>query len=422
MSKSEIRREALERQGTIIHSKGRRFQIEGNHDRAVFRFGGEGLVHVATELGSGVKYRIKCFWEPSDKRQKRSAMLVQQQLADLEKTVADALGGAPFELLARLGAYTPFAVVMKDVKGYSWKDLKEKARLDRRYPPAQWPSLEVRAIWAYGLATAVRNMEARGLIHADLSDGNVMVTPAGQHSGDMALVDFDSFVHPRFPELDSSCQGTPGYAAPEIWRSSSVAVGSDRVGMAILIQEFLVYGDPALSSDDADAFLNGYDEEADICSRRGDVFPYFASQYPELAALLQRTLRAAEPRARPEAELWRPYLRSLALGTPPRKRMHSVVLEPHPVAKPQLHVPFGDTQATLDLLSTAYSIRARIERNKDGSLDAVVQTGGVVRAQPPGGSGWKTHGAGERIALVPNTVLFDPDRGKSCVRIRGQES
>src|ERR1035438_4985613 len=251
MPKPELLTEAVGRQGTDVRCQGRTFRIEGTADGAVFKMGGEGLVQLATDLSTNNSCRIKCFWEPTTLRRKRSDMLVQQQLADLGKTVADALGGAPYEILTNVGPHTPFAIVMKDVHGFSWKDLKENGQQRslnaKQYPPPNWPSLAVRATWAYGLATAVLNMERRRFIHADLSDGNAMVTPNGTSAGDMALVDFDAFVHPSYPHLDSTCKGSEGYAAPEIWHSKSVDVGSDRVGMAILIQEFLVTGDPKIS-------------------------------------------------------------------------------------------------------------------------------------------------------------------------------
>jgi serine/threonine protein kinase len=419
VAKSEIRREAVERQGSVIYCNGREFHIEGDQEKAVFQQGGEGLVHRATDESTGAKCRIKCFWEPDQKRFNRSEMLVQEQLADLGKDEADALGGAPFEMLESLGPLTPFAVVMKDVKGFSWKDLKENSRNEGRYPPRQWPSLETRAVWAYGLATAVQNMERRSFIHADLSDGNVMVTPSGPSEGDMALVDFDSFVHPKYPHLDSSCKGTPGYAAPEIWHSESVDMGSDRVGMAILIQEFIVYGDSALSPDDAQAFLGGYDQEGDICKHRGEVFPHFSTTHPDLATLLEGTLKAGKPADRPGPDQWRPYLRSLALGAPLRKKLVNVAVEPYPVAKVGLNLRFADTQKKLDLLQTGYGIRASLERNNDGSLDALVNAGALVQVRVNGKS-WRAYKAGERVHIIPGTILFD-EEGKCSARILGTE-
>lgn len=422
MPKPELLREAVERQGTVVRCQGRSFRVDGTSDRAVFKMGGEGLVHLATDLSTNNSCRIKCFWEPSALRRKRSEMLVQQQLADLGKTIADALGGAPYEMLRDVGTHTPFAIVMKDVHGFSWKDLKEnglqRSLKENQYPPPNWPSLPVRATWAYGLATAVLNMERRRFIHADLSDGNVMVTPAGQAAGDMALVDFDAFIHPSYPHLDSTCKGSEGYAAPEIWRSQSVDVGSDRVGMAILIQEFLVVGDPNISRDEA--FGWRYDEETEICSKSGEAHPFFAKKYPELAKLLVASLRAANPASRPTPDAWRQVLRTIATGGPVRNRLTGVTLDIHPVPKAHSRVTFSDSQKALDLSKTPYKIRATLERNGDGSIDAAVHPGATLHVQYPSGKLWKEHTNGARINVVPGTILFDP-QGQANARIDAQE-
>ena len=414
MGKPEVRREARERQGATI--KGR-FRFAGDENYGIFEQGGEGLVQVAEDLATGNKCRIKCFWEPDTLRRKRSELLVNQKLADLGKTEADALGGAPYEVLDALDPHTPFAIVMKNVNGSSWKNLKENARSESRYPPSNWPSLQVRATWAYGLATAVLNMEKRGFIHADLSDGNVMVTPSGLVAGDMALVDFDSFVHPAHPHLDSTCKGTDGYAAPEIWHSKSVNVGSDRLGLAILLQEFLVIGDPAVSADEA--FGWKYDQIGEICNFKGEAHPFFAKKYPPLANLVVQALRTANPASRPAPDLWRPMLRALAKGGSLRRKLLAVTLEAHPLPKPNAKAGFADSQKSLDLSKTGYGIRATLERNSDASVDAVVHPGATIRVQIPG-TRWESHGGGARIALAPGLVLFDT-QGKMNLRIEGQE-
>jgi len=318
-------------------------------------------------------------------------------------------------MLQSLGPHTPFAIVMKNVEGVSWRNLKEKAQSEG-YPPKSWPAREVRATWAYGLATAVMNMEQRGFVHADLSDGNVMVSPIGPRAGDMALVDFDSFVHPSHPSLDSSCRGSDGYAAPEIWRSRGVGRGSDRLGLAVLIQEFLVIGEPELSKDEA--FGWRYDQDDEICSLSGEPHPFFAFRYPELGELVRGALRAARPELRPPGEAWRPALRALATGSAMRRRLYGVTLSPYPLPNPNLQLPFDDAQTALDLSSTAYRIRATLERNPDFSVDLIVHKGAEIRSRA--GQGWRVHASGDRVHVAPGIVLFD-DHGKVNARIDGTE-
>ena len=422
MKDPNLMREAMSRQGTKISVNGTKYLFAGQPDKVAFAQGGEGLVQLATNQSTGVEYRIKCFWDPNSLRKQRCEMLVKQQLANLTKERADALGGAPFEMTARLGSLTPFAVIMKNIKGVSWANFKEAGREALRagsYPPPHWPSLQVRSTWAFGLATAVLDMEKRNFIHADLSDGNVVVTPGGQYSGDMALVDFDAFVHPQFPHLDRTCRGTPGYAAPEIWSGQSVQAGSDRIGMAILIQEFLVFGDAAITPEDADSFLSGYDQEADISVGKGEAFPYFAAKYPELADLLIQTFKARKPQERPSPALWRPYLRSLALNGTLRKRLVNVSLEPYPIGKGIGKLQLSDSEVSLDLSRTKYAIRATLCRNSDGSIDVVVHALGVIRIKEPN-QHWPIYGGSTRIPIRSGMLLSDPE-GKSGAMIQATE-
>jgi len=267
------------------------------------------------------------------------------------------------------------------------------------------------------------NMEKQKFIHADLSDGNVMVTPSGPYAGDMALVDFDSFIHPAHPHLDSTCKGTDGYSAPEIFNSKSnlVNVGSDRLALAILVQEFLIMGDPTISSDEA---LEWRYEQSEILSLKGEAYSIFTQKYPRLAQLVVQALQAKDPNTRPAPDLWRPMLKELAKTgaiAPRGKKLTSVALNAYPNAKPELIINFADTQKSLDLNMTPYGVRATLERNVDGSIDAVVHTGADIRASSPSNRTWVVYDGGDRIALSPDLILYDTQK-KMNVRISGTEN
>lgn len=306
MTRYELMDEARLRQGALlIASNKRKYRIFGNSKQVAFRPGGEGLVQFAVDMATGAECCIKCFWDPNQARRRRSEILVKQRLANSNKVVADALAGAPYEIIDNVGRCTPFAILMKKVNGDSWADLKERLRAGL-YPPTAWPNVKVRATWAYGLATAIQTLEKNRFIHADLSEGNVMLTVAEPTAGDMALVDFDAFVHPAHPELDLQIRGSEGYAAPEIWKQHSVEIGSDRLGMAILIQEFLVIGDAAVSRDDALGWI--YDQEAELCRRGGEPHPYVIKKYPKAAELVRQSIKAQRPFDRASPEQWRDVL------------------------------------------------------------------------------------------------------------------
>jgi serine/threonine protein kinase len=419
MTRYELMEEARLRQGTTLVASNRRtYRISGTSRQVAYRPGGEGLVQFAVDTTAGVECCIKCFWDPNAARRKRSELLVQQRLANRNKLIADALAGAPYEIIERVGRHTPFAILMKKVSGESWADLKERVKAGS-YPPTGWPDIKVRATWAYGLATAIQTLEKNHFIHADLSEGNVMLTVAEPHAGDMALVDFDAFVHPAHPQLDLQIKGSPGYAAPEVWNQQSVGIGSDRLGMALLIQEFLLVGDPAVPRDDILGWV--YDQEAELCRRAGEPHPYVTKKHPKVAKLIRDTIKAVEPLDRPSPDDWRELLREIATGRPARKKMTDVILSAVPPASAH-QVVFGDASTSLDLARTTFHIRATIERNRDGSVDVVVPSGAQVNAQSIDVAKiWKSFPGPARIPLRPGVVMFDP-QGRCRVKVDGKEA
>jgi hypothetical protein len=441
MGKMQVRQEARALQGKNVPFNSRSLHIAGGPSQAEFEMGSEGLVHLATDESSGEKFRIKCFWEPHDQRRQRSKRLVELGLADLNKSTADALGGAPFGMLPALGPYVPFAVIMKNVRGENWRKLRALVEIDAQYPPSWWPSPEIRATWGYGLATAVMKMEALGFIHSDLSPGNIVLNdgvhgvqdvkgaeqaPAEKdESGDMALVDFDRYFHPP-GDLPEPGQGSEGYAAQEIWQKKVPRVGSDRTAMAILIQELLVVGDPDISK--AEALDWGYDQESRVfewsfpvgteTGQKGDVHPLLCRKYPDLAKLVRDTLSAPSPEARPGPQSWRQQLREIAAGpsAAPLKSLRGLLVEPDPNKSAGSAVSFGPTKQSLDLSSTDFHIRATLHRDSNGAIYLVVNNGATLNVQVPGSKKWIRYSEGARVPADVGTVLFDQE-GKMNARL-----
>jgi hypothetical protein len=441
MGKMQLRQEALRRQGTTLQCNGRTLRISGGSSQAEFESGSEGLVQLATDENTCEKFRIKCFWDPHERRRRRSDRLVRFGLATLSKAKADALGGAPFDLLRELGPCTPFAVVMKNVRGENWRKLRERARMESQYPPGWWPSAAIRATWAYGLATAVMKMESRRFIHADLSPGNVVLndglhgipdsanttdsSPHGDESGDMALVDFDRYVHAD-GDLPDPGQGSEGYAAPEIWDRQTPSMGSDRTALAILIQEFLVVGDSDINHDESfdwsydqqsRVFKGSFAEENDKNEAQADVHPLLARKYPELAKLVRDTLSALGPEARPKPESWRPLLRDIVArpGRSLKTPVRSLLIKGDPEDSPGLRITFGMTKDLLDLSLTPFGIRATLERDGDGSIVITVHQGAKIAVRSQGNDYWTQYAGGRRIKAEIGMVLSAED-GKSRAR------
>jgi len=413
MSKKDVNLDALARQGSTINVNGWKLRVQGDRSRAVYEMGSEGLVHLAIDEKHDTRYRIKCFWDPTPERLRRSKSLTHLQLVELAKPIADALGGAPFAVLPSLSPSTPFALLMKDVRGTSWKNLREHAESDSEYPPSGWPSLEVRAVWSYGLATAVKKMEARAFIHSDLSPGNVMVTPAGRDAGDMALVDFDEFSHPPYDSPTQGFRGSRGYAAAEIWQMQKIFPASDRVAMAILIQEFLLIGDPTVSKEEA--FGWSYDQDAEIVSRKAEAHPFLTKRYPTLAKLMVDTLQAPNPQMRPAPEAWRIALSELLEKKGTGAALGNLVVEPVVSSFPP--VAFSSNQKLLDLSATQFHIRASLERNSNGSVDIVVHPGAQLNVRVLNASKWEAFGSTQRVSARHDLIVFDP-KGSATVRLR----
>lgn len=433
VSKSAIQREALNRQGTTFYSisGNQTYFFPGNQQRADFEAGSEGIVQLAENTSTNIKYRIKSFWEPDESRFERSWVLAHQGLADTQKTYADVLGGAPVDILYSLGEHTPFAVVMKNIDGQSWKNLRdeaEKAANANEYPLPTWPALKIRASWAYGLVTSVKMMESVNFIHGDLSPGNVMVKTSGSYAGDIALVDFDSFIHPAWPTLHRNTKGSEGYASPELWNNRGAKAGSDRIGMAILIQEFLLTGEVGLTFEET--FQWAYHQEDELSTRTAEAHPKLKEKWPDVAELVEQTLRAATVEARPNPDIWRNALRKIikedqnstkrkntsALTTSsihtqtqaePSSRVSNIYLYAHPIKKTNMTAMFAAFAQNLDLLQSCFGIRATLERNNDGKVFLVVHFGAEIRVKFPSSNSWTHYSKGERILLVSGMLVFD---------------
>jgi hypothetical protein len=428
MNKMQLKKEARALQGKTIELENRTLKVAGQSAQAEFEMGSEGLVHLATDERSGKSFRIKCFWEPDEVRQRRSQYLVDLQLADQNKSIADALGGAPIEMLPSLGAYTPFAVLMRSIRGESWRSLKTRAEADPEYPPQWWPPTAIRATWAYGLATAVMKMETREFIHADISPGNVVVndglhfssndagTENGQDdAGDMALVDFDRYVHGR-AEVSQLGQGSAGYASPEVWKKAMPQIGTDRTSMAILIQEFLVIGDPELRKEEALDWSYDQDSltfhlnstEASI-SCRVPVHPVLARKYPALASLVAGTVSSISPATRPAPQSWRDPLKEI-VNSPERansSRLLELTLEQVADSSQRYRMVFKRAMRMLDLSETRFRINASLKRDADESIYLVVHDRACLNIRFSGGKPIEYQG-GKRIEVQAGMILVDP--------------
>jgi serine/threonine protein kinase len=288
-------------------------------------------------------------------------------------------------------------------------------------------------------------MEARDLIHADLSPGNVVLNDGFHGSnrnsesvadgdgedeaGDMALVDFDRYVH--LPgDLPEPGQGSPGYAAPEIWQKQIPSVGSDRTALAILIQEFLVVGDPDISRQESLSWA--YDQEArcfewtfaaegeppvDGENDHWDAHPLLARKYPALAKMVRSTLAASAPMARSSPEDWRRALLDIVepAASQSDEKLRSLLIEADPVPTPALRLAFGASRDSLDLSTSGFGIHASLERDSSRSIFVAVHNEATINIKMPGSRAWTRYPSGGRVRAEIGMVLSD-NNGKSNAR------
>ena len=185
-------------------------------------------------------------------------------------------------------------------------------------------SKDVRNMLAAQLCCAVAAMEKIGLVHGDLSSGNVMVGPGPSGKSTCTLVDFDGYDYrgiaplPRkFEQIPCRPLGTAGYQYPEIadkvtidrnGTDSSIVVKSDRFALGALVCELITWSPKFETS------LGRYEilSSDDIKSRSLSSLPNdVTNAWPVGFALLEKALNAGSTAAFPSPEDW-----LQALGNP----------------------------------------------------------------------------------------------------------
>lgn len=114
----------------------------------------------------------------------------------------------------------------------------------------------------------------RAVVHGDLSPGNVMINDAGQ----AILVDFGLVRIAAHHTVHAS--GTPGYAAPEVWRSGAYSPAADRYAFGAVACFMLTGEDPPPDFASASAHLAGIPAIAHAGAQRFDVLTRMFSDDP----------------------------------------------------------------------------------------------------------------------------------------------
>lgn len=174
-----------------------------------------------------------------------------------------------------------------------------------------------RRAFASHLASAVDALENIGVVHGDLSPGNIMIGPGPNGRLACCLCDFDGFIHSKVQKLprkfdrqDVRPLGTPGYQYPELMARISadtnntddrVFAETDRFSLAAIICELMVWGNDTSEKLGRGELLS---EEAlarrNISTIPNEIKGRFASGF----ALLEQALRASSCRDMPSPKDW----------------------------------------------------------------------------------------------------------------------
>jgi len=266
-----------------------------------FWTGSEGLAHPIKDR-QGHRYIFKSFVVECPERDQRMRWLCERRLSECGQLWL--LQGAPYRHLP-----APIhAQICPFVEGRTWESWKSDDNLRL--------NADQRLYLALSLAEAVMLLEAGlDLRHSDLSPGNIMLDLAtGKHLPTLSLIDFDAYYHPAVPVLPpgkGQTLGTPGYQAPEFLRAGEV-IRTDRFALAVLIHEFLAFGeDPDIGEPEHRFF-----EQEDLNKGQASPTARFKAYWGE--AVFQLALRAFTARAtpdRPAPQEWCEALLALGAAT-----------------------------------------------------------------------------------------------------------
>jgi hypothetical protein len=93
-------------------------------------------------------------------------------------------------------------------------------------------------------------------------------------------------------------------------------------------------------------------------------------------------------------------------GPEPRGSGSQLVIKSHPIKRSNFDVTLADDQQSLDLSTTAFHIRANLERTPKG-FDLLVHDGASINVQVPGSKRWQRYAGGARVSANPGMVFFD---------------
>src|SRR5262249_25821380 len=182
---------------------------------------------------------------------------------------------------------------------------------------------------------------------------------------------------------------------------------SDRIAMAVLIQDMLVVGDPGIGR--VDAFSAQYTQE-ELCEYKSRAHFLLWQRYRPIAELVESTLQTPNPSARPAPAQWKEALRQLYRQAPWRR--HTLHADDNAGICISLDVP-----GSQDLTTTPFGIRGNFVRSEDGWASFLSHEGAKVRLRSAE-QGWRWIESGSEARLENGDLIYDHQQGRFPARFR----
>jgi serine/threonine protein kinase len=202
-------------------------------------------------------------------------------------------------------------ILMPRVKGVDWTCLADDIRNGRLVlEPAQRLNL------CRNMTRLIELLEAHRCCHRDLSCGNIFIDIA---TGDIYLIDFDSFFHPSLMMPNATTCGTTGYTAPYVWTNGNLdparnwCEGADRYALTLLNAEMLL-----VHGGTADTGEGGIFDQEELKNRSGrgidSIVAALKARYARAATLLMQAIQSRTPADCPAPGAWNSLFHGVPAG------------------------------------------------------------------------------------------------------------
>ncbi len=200
--------------------------------------GGVATVYNATEKATGAKYAFKSFKpDPTVRGLKAKHLAIRNNVLNLiDKPILDKDGKLPVYFVNPIDVFDTlphggFGYVMPLV------DLNQYTTIPKSWTAKTRPDAKAICEIGKSVASFFQCVHTRGYCYKDVNEGNIYFNPK---TGEVRIIDCDNI---GVSEL-KTIFGTPGYIAPEVYKTGMPNAISDRFSMATFFYRLMVGGYP----------------------------------------------------------------------------------------------------------------------------------------------------------------------------------